>query len=224
MRVYNITPENDMTFLAEIQSVLAGVQFPVAITGAGISTASGLPLLEADVCGLPLRDLFRRPLWRNDAELYFTVYRSVLMEWRTAQPNAAHTALAEHGFYVVTQNVDGLHRDAGSDRLLEIHGNLRELECERCQSRYGSSLVWEERVPMCPQCSSVLKPGIVFEGEEVRHFSRAVDWVGRADVLFVVGTKLEMHPVRELLDVVNGSLVCRVEVNAEAERVLPHLL
>lgn len=198
--------------------------FCVAITGAGISKASGLPLLCDQVEGVPLAEVFRSELLKNRPDHFYDTYRSMLSEWRVAVPNAAHIALAQRGIWVVTQNVDGLHRDANTRHLIELHGNLRELHCPTCAQIYGSELCWRASVPVCPGCGDVLWPGIALEGGEVRHFSRALDWVGRANVLLVVGTSLTMHPVRKLPEVAkdNGAVV--IDIHHGAEVILPELL
>ncbi|WDM03097.1 iron dicitrate transport regulator FecR [Alicyclobacillus cycloheptanicus] len=189
-----------------------------------MSKASGLPLVNETVAGIRLRDLFRPQLLNTDPKRFYEAYRVILNEWRSSAPNPAHIALAKRGAWVITQNIDGLHRDAGSEHVIELHGNLRELRCPSCDQIYGSQLAWEAAVPRCPACKDVLRPGITLEGEEVRHFSRALDWVGRAEVLLIVGTKLEMEPVRRLPAVAKRNGARFIEVNRDAERILPKIL
>lgn len=223
MNIYHITPENVRNIRAELQVSLYDARFLVAITGAGISKASGIPLLEETIQGVPIRSLFQQRLLETNPDLYYNLYKQALTSWRFARPNSAHTVLARKKVWVITQNVDGLHRDAGTEHLIELHGNFRELTCHECQRTYNSSLAIQTVVPHCPHCASILKPGIVLEGQEVRHFSRAVDWVGRAEVLFVIGTNLSMVPVKILPTITerNGGVV--IWINSHAEQLVPYL-
>ncbi|MCL6453270.1 MAG: iron dicitrate transport regulator FecR [Alicyclobacillus sp.] len=207
----------------DLRRRLRSARLQVAITGAGMSRASGLPLLSETVAGVPLREFFRQSILRERPRRYYDLYRAILSRWGTVRPNAGHVALAQAGVWVITQNVDGLHRLAGSRRLIELHGNFRELRCESCGAIFPSEQVWREAVPRCATCTAVLKPGIVLEGEQVRHAALAADWVGQADVLWVIGTKLEMRPVAQLPSAVRtGTMVVRV--NQSCERWLPYLL
>ncbi|WP_081841075.1 SIR2 family NAD-dependent protein deacylase [Alicyclobacillus macrosporangiidus] len=224
MQEIHVSPNNVQEVARHARTALSQARFSVAVTGAGISRASGLPLLRERVEGVPLNEFFRAELWRTRPEVYYRLYRRLLSEWRHARPNGAHYALARRGVWVITQNIDGLHRDAGTQHLIELHGNLRELRCTSCGHVYGADLVWRFSVPRCPGCHHILHPGVSLEGEEIRHYSLAVDWVGRCEVLYVVGTSLQMDPVRRLPDLARrrGALV--VWVNDEAERLLPRLL
>ncbi|MBX5436163.1 MAG: iron dicitrate transport regulator FecR [Alicyclobacillaceae bacterium] len=222
---YDIALNNLDQSAPYVRSQVERSEFLVAVTGAGISKPSGLPLVEEQVGGVALRDFFRPELLERDPVRYYEIYREWVIRWRQAAPNPAHYALARRGVWVVTQNVDGLHRDAGTEHLIELHGNLRELVCRVCRRIFGSLLAVEQAgPPRCPQCREVLWPGISLEGQQVRHINRAMDWAGRAQVLFVVGTSLEMDPVRRLPAVAeeNGALV--VWVNTAAEVILPRLL
>ena len=124
----------------------------------------------------------------------------------------------------MTQNIDGLHRDAGTRHLIELHGNLRELQCPTCKQVYQSDLAFAAKVPVCPDCDGLLMPGVTLEGQQIRHFSRAVDWCGRAQVLFVVGSKLNMEPVRQLPEIAESNGAVVVFINQDAEHALPGLL
>ncbi|WP_083521045.1 SIR2 family NAD-dependent protein deacylase [Alicyclobacillus kakegawensis] len=221
---YEVTLADVSFRLARIQAAVRQAVFPLAITGAGISVASGVPLLADCVAGVALAEFFRPHLFTYHPGRFYDAYRRILQHWRAAQPNAAHRALAAARFHVVTQNIDGLHRDAGTVHLLELHGNLRELRCPRCAQVFQSQLVWRARVPHCPGCGAVLRPGFSLEGEPVRHFSRAVDWMGRADFVLVIGTRLEMEPVRRLPQMASRRGLDVIEVNRDAEALVPLIL
>ena len=207
-----------------IRSIITQSRFFVAVTGAGISVASGLPLLDVQVEGLPLREVFRSRLLLENPRAYYEVYRNALQGWLKALPNPAHGALARSGAWVVTQNIDGLHRDSGSAHLIELHGNLRELRCQGCNGIFSSDLAFQQAVPECPGCKKTLFPGFTLEGGKVRHFSLASDWVGRAEVLLIVGTQLAMEPVRQLPNIARRNGAAVYWVSQQAEHILPELL
>ncbi len=186
----------------------------VVLTGAGISTESGIPD-------------FRSPtgIWAQyDPEEYATidafradpikVWRFYALRFRAlteAEPNAGHVALAEleqAGLVraVVTQNIDLLHERAGSSEVVEVHGSIRTSSCPSCASRYPLdevlALLEEGGVPRCSACGGVLKPDVVFFGELLpeRAIDRAFELARSAALLLVVGSGLEVWPVSMLPD------------------------
>ncbi|WP_245629573.1 SIR2 family NAD-dependent protein deacylase [Alicyclobacillus sendaiensis] len=185
---------------------------------------SGLPTVDDTVAGIPLRRLFQPTIWREEPLAAFRAYRVIVSEWRRKRPNRAHLALARAEVPIITQNIDGLHRAAGSTSVIELHGNLRELRCDACGGIFQSDLVWKEPIPTCPTCGEFLRPGFVLEGEEVRHIARAVDWVAEARGLLIVGTELHMTPVRELYELARGRNVPIAWVGDHAEDWVPYLL
>ncbi|MGZ6505316.1 MAG: SIR2 family NAD-dependent protein deacylase [Tumebacillaceae bacterium] len=196
---------------------------PVAITGAGISVPSGLPTINREWRGVPLRDVFTAEMFHSDPARFYDCYREMLLDWRDAKPNPAHRALARAGVRIITQNFDGLHQEAGSREVLEVHGNLRELICLGCAELFPAHVAETNPLPKCPSCDTLLKPNIVLEGEEVRHIAIAMDWVGQADLLLVIGTKLEMAPVCDLPPMAQARGVPVIRCNKRAEEVLPDL-
>jgi NAD-dependent deacetylase len=184
----------------------------VALTGAGVSTESGIPD-------------FRSPsgLWAEFDPLEYGSLAAFLRDpvkvWRfygpryamltTAEPNAAHHALAELerlGLLaaVITQNIDLLHERAGTRELVEVHGSIRTSSCPGCRARYQLAevlaLLNGMDAPRCPACGQVLKPDVVFFGEllPVGAIDRAFELAGQAGLLLVVGSTLEVHPVAGL--------------------------
>lgn len=194
-----------------------------AITGAGISVRSGLPLGTDSMNGLPLSVFFQSVVWESRREEGFQVYRTMLHRWRHATPNQAHRSLAEAGVRIITQNIDGLHRDAGSREVIELHGNLRELLCKYCLSTFSSLLALRHTLPQCPTCGRGLYPAVTLEGEPVRHIARAVEWVAGSSCIVVIGTQLEMDPVRQLFEVARSRGLVVVWITAKAEVWLPLL-
>lgn len=196
---------------------------PVAITGAGISVPSGLPTINSSWRGVPLREVFTLTMFTDDPARFYQCFRELLLDWREAKPNPAHLALVKGGVRVITQNIDGLHQEAGAQDVVEMHGNLRELICLHCEELYPSHVAESNPLPHCPSCQHLLKPNIVLVGEEVRHIATATDWVGECDLLLTIGTALEMAPVRELPKIATARGVPIIACNACAEEVLPQL-
>ena len=184
----------------------------VVLTGAGISTESGIPDFRS-----------RDGIWsRFDPMEYATIAafrRDPVKVWEfyalrfdvlaRAEPNAGHLALAElerRGLVraVVTQNVDGLHRRAGSRDVIEVHGSRRTASCLSCGERvpFGDVLATLERAPApaCPRCGEILKPDVVMFGELLSEaaIDRATGLAREAGVLLVVGSTLEVYPVAGL--------------------------
>lgn len=220
---YHVTRENLRLVCQSVSERLCKSEFCVAVTGAGISRASGLPLGTEKVDGVPLNEFFRSTFFDNNPMRFYEVYRETIHVWRRAVPNVAHQALAQNGVWVITQNIDGLHRDAGTQHLIELHGNLRELNCAHCGQIFDHSLAMEHRLPQCPECREILHPGITLEGQEVRHFSLAVDWAGRAEFLLVIGTEMEMEPVRSLPRIAASHGAEILWINDAADFVVPRL-
>jgi NAD-dependent deacetylase len=184
----------------------------VVLTGAGVSTESGIPdfrspgglWAEFDPLEYGSIEAFRADpakVWRFYAPRF-----SVLTE---AEPNDAHHALAalERAGYVhavVTQNIDLLHERAGSRDVIEVHGSIRTSTCPGCGERYELARVLElladAPVPACPACGGVLKPDVVFFGELLPQeaIDRAFALAASAGLLLVVGSALEVHPVAGL--------------------------
>ena len=112
----------------------------IAITGAGISKASGIPTF--DEMG-DLREKLSRDYFRAHPKDFYEIILDMKRNIDRAQPNAAHRALAEYRVPVITMNIDGLHTRAGSEGVLEVHGNLDYVECERCNTSHGYNEVDE---------------------------------------------------------------------------------
>ena len=181
----------------------------VVLTGAGISTESGIPDFRSaegiwaryDPAEVATIDAFRR-----DPVRVWEFYALRLDALASAEPNDGHRALAEleeRGWVraVVTQNVDGLHQRAGSRSVVEVHGSLREAECIHCGVRVPmEDAVAALPLPPCPECGEILKPGVVMFGEllQARAIEEARQLAAEAGLLLVVGSSLEVHPVAGL--------------------------
>jgi NAD-dependent deacetylase len=181
----------------------------VVLTGAGISTESGIPDLrsaEGIWAQYDPYEVGHIDALRRDPARVWEFYSRRLGVLAQAEPNRGHRALAElakRGWIraVVTQNVDGLHARAGSQDVVEVHGSLREAECVHCGLRVPMAHALEQLpLPACPECGEVLKPGVVMFGEllPAEAMERARRLAAEAGLLLVVGSSLEVHPVASL--------------------------
>ena len=181
----------------------------VVLTGAGVSTESGIPDFRS-AGGVwekydPTEVANIEALRREPARVW-EFYALRLAALGDAEPNVGHRALAEleeHGWIraVVTQNVDGLHQRAGSREVVEVHGSLRDAECIHCGVRVPmEDALASLPLPPCPECGEVLKPGVVMFGEllPAAAIERAQALAAEARLLLVVGSSLEVHPIAGL--------------------------
>lgn len=214
------------------RELLAAASRVTVLSGAGLSTASGIPdfrgpagLWTADPYAERISTLdwylgdddVRRAAWR---------YRADSPVWR-AEPNAAHRALArleEQGrlLAVVTQNTDGLHQRAGSRAVVEVHGNVHTWRCEDCRAE-GPMTDAVARVragdpdPRCPACGGIIRATTILFGEELDRDVQAAAFAAAegCDLLLAVGTSLTVHPVAGLVSVAGSTGAAIVIVNGE---------
>jgi NAD-dependent protein deacetylase/lipoamidase len=194
------------TTVEALATLLRERQPCVVLTGAGISTESGIPdfrspsgiWAEYDPMEYATIDAFRR-----DPQKVWEFYALRLEVLTRAEPNDGHLALAElerGGLVqaVITQNIDGLHQRAGSRKVIEVHGSIRTASCLEC----GEQQPLDRAMPLCPRCRSVMKPDVVMFGEllPANAMEEAVELARGAGLLLVVGSTLEVYPVAGLPD------------------------
>lgn len=184
--------------------------------GAGVSTESGIPDFRS-VDGLynqkwsyPPEMILSHSFFERDPEEFYRFYHAKLVV-RGAKPNAAHLKLAElerEGKVraVLTQNIDGLHQDAGSREVLELHGSTRRCYCARCRKSFDPSYINDcQGVPRC-DCGGVVRPDVVLYEEPLDDdvMDRAVRHIARADMLIIGGTSLNVYPAAGLINYYRG--------------------
>jgi NAD-dependent deacetylase len=185
----------------------------VAFTGAGHSTASGIPDFRSPDSGLweKANPMLVASIWafRLNPKTFFNWARPLLETLLTAPPNPAHMALAqleEMGILkaVITQNIDNLHQRAGSRRVLELHGHMREATCIRCYKVLPVDSMMEQfllrgDVPYC-ECGGVLKPNVILFGEQlpIKVLNQAMEDARRCDLILVAGSSLEVTPAADI--------------------------
>ena len=197
---------------ARLAELIREAQRCVVLTGAGVSTESGIPdfrsptgiWAEFDPLEYASIDAFRR-----DPAKVWSFYAPRFAMLTEAEPNDAHRALAaleDAGFVraIVTQNIDLLHERGGSRNVVEVHGSIRTSTCPRCRASYPLAEVLpqveEAGIARCTACGAVLKPDVVFFGElmPVDAMDRALQLAREAALLLVVGSSLEVYPVAGL--------------------------
>jgi len=206
--VKKIIPGEEEMHIEEAASILSSARCVAAFTGAGISVESGIPDFrsEGGLWTVFSPDEYATiNVFIQDPEKAWKLYRALGETIEGKKPNPAHEALAELaklGFLkgVVTQNVDGLHQAAGSQNVLEIHGDHQHLQCIKCQMLEA---VTDEHIrssvtPTCKECGYPLKPNVVLFGEEVRLMEEIYDMLSECDLLLVIGTSAQVYPAAGL--------------------------
>ncbi len=229
-----MTPEG----LARAVEWLARAERVVASTGAGMSRESGIPTFRDAMEGLWARfdpqELATEEGFRASPRRVWSWYASRRRRIGQASPHAGHVALAEMegvvpSLLVVTQNVDGLHRAAGSADVVELHGNILRAKCLDAGHPFDGELPpppeaeGEQDPPPCPRCGSPLRPDVVWFGEMLpaKAVERAWAAAEGCDVLLVVGTSGTVWPAAELPLVARRGGARVIEVNPEPSDVTP---
>lgn len=198
--------------VAQLAALVRRHQPVVALTGAGASTASGIPDFRSPTGWWARFDpqvYSSIATFRHDPERVWEFHGPRLRFLAAARPNPVHEALARleaTGLLraVITQNIDSLHAKAGSEQVVEVHGSVRTSSCPGCRARYPVgevvALVEEHGAPPCPACGRILKPDVVFFGELLppAAIERAQQLAREAGLLLVVGSSLQVWPVAEL--------------------------
>jgi NAD-dependent deacetylase len=202
------------------------------LTGAGISAESGVPTFRGED-GLwnshKVEELATIKALNANPELFWKFYTWRRQKLQGIEPNLGHYALVDmerliQGFVVLTQNVDNLHRRAGSKKLIELHGNLTRDRCTKCGQRYPAELGEFKIVPTCKKCDGLLRPDVVLFGENIeeKFLLTAQKASAACEVFFSIGTSSIVEPAASLpyLARANGAYV--VEVNPEDTALTSH--
>ncbi|UCD79617.1 MAG: NAD-dependent deacylase [Desulfobacterales bacterium] len=196
----------------------------VALTGAGISAESGIPTFRSKGGMWEKYDPMvyaSAEVFRQDPSKYWTIRGDFIRGYGKYKPNAAHFALVDlekMGIlrHVITQNIDGLHKSAGSKSVTEIHGSLREIYCLKCGKEYLAPHVPEGLPPYC-DCGGVLKPNTVLFGEQLPQgaLERAYRESSTCRSMLVIGTSAVVQPAASLPYVAKQSGAAVIEINPE---------
>lgn len=189
-------------------------KYTVVLTGAGISTPSGIPDFRSASSGLWTRsdpmEVASYSAFRYRPEKFFNWLRPLAEQIWNASPNAAHESLAvleKAGRIqaVITQNIDGLHQKAGSHEVIEVHGSMTHMLCVQCKSSYPAEdycepFVMSGDLPRCSKCQALLKPDITLFEEMLpdEAWNKAVDHSLNAELFLVIGSSLQVTPAAGL--------------------------
>jgi NAD-dependent deacetylase len=214
MKTASITPHQQCAqLIKEAHSI-------VALTGAGISTAAGIPDFRGPK-GLYVSKkydadkVFNIDYFYQDPNPFFEFARDFLEFESKLEPTLAHKFLArlereEKLKGIVTQNIDSLHQLAGSKAVLEMHGSFWKSFCVECGRAYSfkelKQFLASAKIPYC-ECKGLIKPDIVFFGENVKHFSEAARLATEAELFFVIGTSCTVYPAASVPHYANGKII-----------------
>jgi len=208
---------SQIKFLSNIQTaaeIIRASENTVVLTGAGISTPSGIPDFRSKECGLWTEfdpfEVASLISFRQNPEKFYKWIRPLAQKISEAKPNPAHLSLADlerNGCIeaIITQNIDGLHQRAGSQKVLEVHGSWESLTCTACFETFEStgfmrSFINAGNIPYCRNCGSVLKPNLILIGEQLptKIWMKAAYASSSCDAMIIAGSSLEVYPVAGL--------------------------
>jgi NAD-dependent deacetylase len=213
--------------LLEAVSVLRDAERVCVLTGAGVSAESGVNTFRGPGGlweGHRVEDVATPEAFRADPELVWKFYNARRAGLRTVRPNPGHDALAalerrwsSERFTVVTQNIDSLHREAGSENVLELHGNLRRVRCTGCLKIEDRGLEPLADMPACSSCGALLRPDVVWFHEMLPEgiWRLAAAALAKCGCLLVVGTSALVYPAAGLIEGAQQLDKPVIEVNPE---------
>lgn len=217
---------------------LQTVEHIAVLTGAGISAESGIPTFREAQTGLwakyDAQELATPAAFRRNPKLVWDWYKWRRSLVRSASPNAGHYALTRMEercphFVLITQNVDGLHQEAGSVNVIELHGNLRRNKCfangHPVDSGQEIVALEADEPPRCPHCQSLLRPDVVWFGEALPQSSLEAAYTAAqtCQLFLAIGTSAVVHPAASIPYVAMESGAITVEINPERTALTPRV-
>lgn len=207
--------------IEKLRDIILNSRRLCVFTGAGISVPSGIPDFrsasglynQADPSGYAPEEIISHTFFQKHTELFYQFYREKMI-FENALPNPAHLYFAElekngKDVSIVTQNIDGLHLKAGSQKVFEIHGTVYKNHCIQCGKFFDLSAVVHapQTVPHCDRCGGIIKPDVVLYEESLNDavVQQAVQSIHAADTLLVVGTSLSVYPAASFLQFFSGN-------------------
>jgi len=197
----------------------------VILTGAGVSAESGLNTFRGkngywekyDVTELATYESFK-----NNPELVWKFYRTRIRKVLHAEPNIAHKTLSRMEYYykdtftLITQNVDDLHRRAGSRNIYKMHGDILKTKCIKCQSIYSvSEIELDRKIPLCNSCRGKLRPDVVWFGETPKSVEKIQKSLMTADYLILIGTSGTVYPAASFVHIAKKNNARIIGINLE---------
>lgn len=214
--------KTDMNY-AQVAELISKAKYPTAFTGAGISVESGIPPFRGegglwnkyDPGFLTLTAFHRMPekAWAIIKEIFYD-------HWGEAAPNPAHYALAtleKLGMMkaIITMNIDNLHQKAGNTKVIEYHGTIGRLICEKCKKTYKTGTISLDPIPPKCTCGHVLKPDFIFfeEGIPTEAYEESIDIAQKTDLMLVIGTTGEVTPACHVPIIAKQNGATIIEIN-----------
>lgn len=207
----------------------------VVLTGAGISTEYGIPTFQSEDggrwAGTAIQDVLTPEAFRTDPRMVWDWHLEMRRRISSIKDIPIHTRLAEwtrgdERIHVVTQNIDGLHEQAGQERLIRLHGSLWSNRCLACQRTHSDLTLHYETLPRCPHCrDGKERPNVVWYGESLdRKLYRCAEaLVSAAAMLLVVGTSGRVYPAASLITSARGQKVLTININPQDSEVTSDL-
>jgi NAD-dependent deacetylase len=194
--------------IKKLGSLLKKSQYSVVLTGAGMSTESGLPDFRSNSGlwkGQSPEVIASIEALRQRPEEFASFYRSRIEQLSNYSPNIGHECLTKwqrQGLVqqIITQNVDGFHQQAASHDVIELHGSLREVICQSCNRTYASESYLQDGGTQCFQCQGIIRPNVVLFGESLPQeaIAQAVVEAKKAELFIVMGSSLNVSPANIL--------------------------
>lgn len=216
--------------LERLKRVISESNNIVFFGGAGVSTESNIPDFRSETGIYRTKNNFSYPpevmlshsFFAEHPEDFFQFYRDKMI-YKNARPNVAHVALAELEKLgklkaVITQNIDGLHQEAGSKNVLELHGSVHRNYCLGCGKHYDLNYIINSKsiIPRCKACGTMVRPDVVLyeEGLDMYTLESAIKYVEEAEVLIIGGTSLAVYPAANLINYYNGNKLILINKSA----------
>jgi NAD-dependent deacetylase len=212
---------------------LARAERIMVLTGAGISTASGIPdfrspngLYNLDV---EIESVLTERYFNNHPESFWRKFKQIFQidKLKHCEPNYGHlffSKLESEGKDIVifTQNIDGLHKKAGNSKVFELHGSYETASCVRCKQIFSLPYILQEDTPRCIRDQTILKPNVVLFGGSVKHLQEAYENISESDVFLTIGSSLTVYPAREIPTyAANANNIVKVLINKEKTQLDP---
>ncbi|PKK40274.1 NAD-dependent protein deacetylase of SIR2 family protein [Clostridiaceae bacterium JG1575] len=200
---------NEDTLIEKAKKVLEEAKRVVVLSGAGLSTEAGIPdfrskkgLYSVEYYGYPPETILSHRFFNDHPDLFFSYLRDHL-NVQGIGPDDSYRLLATleaegRVHWTITQNIDSLHRLAGSQKVCEVHGTLRTFSCDRCGKKVDPQSVWTAKEPVRCACGGMLRPDVVLFDEEVCEMQTALSHAMEGDCLLVLGTSLVVYPVASI--------------------------
>ncbi len=215
--------------VAQLKELVMGSDNIVFFGGAGVSTESGIPDFRsadglyhaASQTRYPPEEILSHSFFMQHPDVFYQFYKSKMI-YTDAKPNMAHKALSQwerEGRLkaVITQNIDGLHQAAGSQRVLELHGSVHRNYCMDCHRSFGlDKILQSDGIPRCDTCNGIIKPDVVLYEEPLNQdvIEAAVHFIAKADLLMIGGTSLTVYPAAGFISYYRGKKLVLINKTA----------